>query len=120
MFLEQIGFDASRVVYESESRNTWENIREVVAMAEPGQGETWLLVTSAIHMPRAVGICRQQGFEVVPFPVDYISLGRYTFNFQSGFAVNLIEVSAAAREWMGLAAYHLMGRTSDWFPGRRP
>ena len=39
-------------------------------------GERWLLVTSAFHMPRSVGLFRKAGFAVEPYPVDWRVGGR--------------------------------------------
>jgi hypothetical protein len=40
-------------------------------LLKPKSGDRWLLITSAYHMPRAVGVFRRAGFDVVPFPVDF-------------------------------------------------
>jgi uncharacterized SAM-binding protein YcdF (DUF218 family) len=74
-----------------------------------------VLVTSAFHMPRAVGVFRKLGWQVIPYPVDYYTRGNVTFEFQS-VGYRLAEVDYVVREWMALAAYHLMGRTSELFP----
>ena len=60
---------------ERNSRNTLENAEFSKAMAAPKAGERWLLVTSAFHMPRSVGLFRKAGFDVEPYPVDW-RLGR--------------------------------------------
>lgn len=114
--LEQAGLDTGRVLFENESRNTWENAvfsRDLVA---PGPGETWLLITSAAHMPRSVGIFRRIGWPVIPHPVDYRSrrgAGPYVV---FGLDGNLDALSMALREWIGLVAYRIMDRTDALFP----
>jgi DUF218 domain len=40
------------------------------AIVEPKRGDRWLLVTSAYHMPRAIGVFRKAGFPVEPYPVS--------------------------------------------------
>ena len=45
------------------------------ALLNPKPGERWLLVTSSWHMPRAVGVFRKAGFQIEPYPVDWISMG---------------------------------------------
>jgi uncharacterized SAM-binding protein YcdF (DUF218 family) len=75
--------------------------------------QPWLLVTSAFHMPRAVGIYRQLGWQVVPYPVDYYSTGDA---FRPQFALNLRDLVVGVREWTGLLMYHLTGRTAALFP----
>ena len=65
------GLDARRILVETRSRNTYENAVYSKELAQPQPGQIWLLVTSANHMPRAVGCFRAVGFDVIPYPVDY-------------------------------------------------
>ncbi|MGQ9370303.1 YdcF family protein [Azospirillum sp. A39] len=115
--LAQAGIDTDRVVFERQSRNTWENALFSRRIVEPQPGETWLLVTSAAHMPRAVGVFRRLDWPVIPYPVDYRTFadGRDPLAFD--VAEGLQAVNGAAREWVGLAAYRLLGRTDALFPG---
>ncbi|MCI0735927.1 MAG: YdcF family protein, partial [Beijerinckiaceae bacterium] len=64
-----LGVPAGQMMFEAKSRNTWENAIFTRGLVKPKPGETWLLVTSAWHMPRSVGIFRRAGFPVVPYPV---------------------------------------------------
>ena len=73
--LERLGLAAGRVIYEERSRNTSENAEFSLAIARPQPGETWLLITSAFHMSRAVGSFRRAGWNVVPYPVDFRPMG---------------------------------------------
>ncbi len=60
---------------ERASRNTFENAVLTKAMVKPKPGERWLLVTSAWHMPRSVGIFRQAGWPVIAYPTDFETRG---------------------------------------------
>ncbi len=106
-----------RLQLETRSRNTHENAtytRELVVQAGLSDGR-WLLVTSAFHMPRAVGSFRTAGFDVVAFPVDYrLPLGGSGLAPLSK-ALTLLDVGV--REWIGLVAYRLAGYTSSLWPG---
>lgn len=116
--LDRLGFDDSRVMYEGRSRNTHENALYSREMARPGPGETWVLVTSAMHMPRAMGAYRAAGWtDVVAYPVDYSTTGTGSFELGFGPVGGLTKLSAAAHEWAGLAAYRIMGRIDVLFPG---
>lgn len=115
LFIDLVGLDPGRVVFEDDSRNSWENALFSRALLEPDPDETWLLVTSAAHMPRSVGIFRQLDWPVVPWPVDYRTSGA-DFELQIGMGERLDEIDHAAREWVGLVAYYLMGRTATLFP----
>ncbi|HYH37824.1 MAG TPA: YdcF family protein [Azospirillum sp.] len=118
--LDQVGFDTGRVLFENESRNTWENALLSRDLVEPKPGETWILITSGWHMPRSVGIFRRVGWDVLPYPVDYRSRPGprpYVIFELDG---NLDKLSWAVREWIGLVAYRLMDRTDALFPAPRP
>jgi uncharacterized SAM-binding protein YcdF (DUF218 family) len=68
---ENLGFSKERLIMERRSRNTQENAEFSKALVSPKSGERWLLVTSAHHMARSVGIFRKAEFEVEPYPVDW-------------------------------------------------
>ena len=91
------------------------------ALVSPKPGERWLLVTSAYHMPRSIGIFRKAGFAVQPYPVDWRMGGRADLLTFSVFALDgLGRVDTAVREWMGLAAYWITGKTDAFFPASEP
>lgn len=116
--LEALGVEPERMILENRSRNTHENAVLSREIADPRPGETWLLVTSAFHMPRSMGLFRKAGFEVVPWPSDYRTAGNETLGFmQAGELDSLRNMNTALREWMGLVAYRLTGRLDDVLPG---
>jgi uncharacterized SAM-binding protein YcdF (DUF218 family) len=112
--LVSMGLDPRRIVLDDRSRNTYENAVDSKAVAKPAPGETWVLVTSANHMPRAVGCFRAVGWQVVPDPVDYETSGAIV---SIDFASNLYTLMLAEHEWLGLVAYRLLGRIDSFFPG---
>ena len=114
----QLGIAPGRVVYERRSLNTFQNALYSKALAKPKQGERWLVVTSAFHMPRTMGVFRAVGFDVVPYPVDYRTAGQRSLLRPFGFVgEGLRRTDVAAKEWIGLLAYYLSGQTADVFPG---
>jgi uncharacterized SAM-binding protein YcdF (DUF218 family) len=107
----------ARVVLEDRSRNTVENAAFSKDLAQPKPGERWLLVTSAYHMPRAIGIFRKAGFAVEAYPVDWRTSG--TEDALRPFPTmseGLRRTDVAVREWVGLVAYWLTGKSSELFP----
>jgi uncharacterized SAM-binding protein YcdF (DUF218 family) len=115
---ESLGIAKSRLTMERLSRNTAENAAFTRDLLKPKSGERWLLVTSAFHMSRSVGLFRKVGFAVEPYPVDWRIGGRddlFTFNNTAG--EGLARTDTAVREWMGLAAYRLTGRIDELLPG---
>ncbi len=115
--LTSIGFDTSRVTFESASRTTEENARLSRELVGNATARPWALVTSAAHMPRAVGVFRAQGWNVIPHPVDYATGGEPGLDVQGGFGAKLAGFAGSTREWLGLAYYRLVGMTQILFPG---
>jgi uncharacterized SAM-binding protein YcdF (DUF218 family) len=114
--MTRVGLPSERVIYERDSRDTAENAVMSKAIVKPRPGETWLLVTSAWHMPRAVGVFRQAGWPVVAWPVDYASEGDSAWRINVSGLEGQRRFKVALREWIGLIAYRLMGRTDQLFP----
>lgn len=112
----EIGLDPARVVYEDQSRNTHENAVMTHALIRPNPDETWVLITSAMHMPRSVGVFRKAGWKVLPYPVDFKSEGTGQFRYFQGLANGFGKLGAALKEWIGLIAYRVLGRTDSLFP----
>ena len=115
---ERFGVERSRVRVDDRSRNTVENAIFSKAVAAPRPGERWLLVTSAHHMPRAVGAFRRSGFQVDPYPVDWRTRGRADLLRPLGSVGDgLRRTDVATHEWVGLCVYWLTDRSSALFPG---
>lgn len=115
--LESLGVAPDRILLESKSRNTYQNAAFSKALVKPNDGGQWLLVTSAGHMPRAVGVFRKVGFDVEPWPVDYRTRGHEDLRrFFPKASEGWRRVDAAVREWIGLVAYWLTRRTDALFP----
>ena len=115
--LESLGIPRARITLEDRSRNTVENAVLSKAIAQPKPGERWLLVTSAHHLPRAVGVFRKAGFPVEAYPVDWRTRGAEdALRPFASVGDGLRRSDTAVREWVGLAVYWLTGRSSELFP----
>jgi len=116
--LTALGVARERLILENKSRDTFENAVFTRQMVTPEPGETWLLVTSAFHMPRSMALFEKAGFSVLPWPTDYRTSGREGVGFFTDNASDSIDnTSLALREWIGLVAYWLSGRIDSPFPG---
>jgi uncharacterized SAM-binding protein YcdF (DUF218 family) len=116
-FWLDLGGPADRMSFEGKSRNTWENALFARNLAQPKPGDTWLLVTSAWHMPRSMGIFRRLGFKVIAYPVAYRTFGDDRDWWLPVNAPDRIsELDLAIREWVGLLAYRLTHKTNALFP----
>lgn len=98
------GYGAERLVMERRAGSTFENALFSKPIANPKPGERWLIVTSALHMPRAVGAFRAVGFAVEPWPVfDAHESKRHV-------------VPNVRHELIGLVTYRVLGRSGELFP----
>ena len=112
-----LGVLPARMTFEDRSRNTFENAVLTKALVAPKPGETWLLVTSAAHMPRSVGIFRKVGWPVTAYPVDYRTAGTaYDWRPTSHPVDSQRRLEVALHEWIGLVAYRLTGKSAALFP----
>ncbi len=118
--LEDFGTPRSRIVLESESRTTAENAAFTRKLISPKPGERWLLVTSAFHMPRAIGAFRKVGLDVEAYPVDWRTRGwNDALTLFTTLSAGLARTDVAIHEWVGLIVYRATGRSSELFPGPR-
>lgn len=114
--LETVGLDPARVTFEERSLDTCSSAANTRVLVQPKPGDTWVVVTSAIHVPRTVACFRAAGWDVIAQPADYQvvagPLGPGSFQI----ADNLALFDVAMHEWIGLLYYRLTGRTRDVFP----
>lgn len=115
--LQQLGMTSRAIIFESESRNTIENAINSKRLVQPAPGSNWILVTSAYHMPRSVGVFCQQDWPVYPYPVDHNSRRGDLLRVEFDFLGNLSILRKAMREWVGLVAYRVTGRSAQLLPG---
>lgn len=115
---ENLRLDLSRVRFEDQSNNTFENATLTFKMVQPKPEDQWVLVTSAVHMPRSVSLFRAAGWNVIPYPVDYNTTGKIgevlDFDIYSGF----ISWSHSVHEWGGLLNSRLKGVTRQLLPDK--
>ena len=118
IFLESLGVARNRITVETHSRDTRENAVFSKRLIAPKPGERWLLITSAMHMPRAIGAFRQAGFPVEAYPVNYQTVGRRDlWKFSGSILGGIRKTDSAVHEWLGLFAYWITGRIPVLFPG---
>lgn len=116
-FLEQLGVPREQILLDDTSRNTAENAVNALRIAAPKPGERWLLVTSAMHMPRAMGLFRAAGFPVDAYPVDWRTNGSWDVWTIPVLTIGGFDrLDAPVHEWEGLIVDRLTGRTKTLFP----
>lgn len=109
--LQGLGLSPSRLILEGKSRNTWENFVFTKRLVQPKSGQTWVLATSAFHMPRAMGIAKKAGWPMLPWPTDYRTTTATRYHFEN-VPENIDLADGAVREYIGLLAYRLSGKSA--------
>jgi len=113
--LTAVGIAPDRLIIESESRNTDENFNNVKTFLPEPNGN-YLLITSAFHMPRSIGVARQKNINVIAYPVDYRSYSDDYRQWDFNLFEHLEVLEPAWKEWVGLTIYYFTGKTDAWFP----
>jgi uncharacterized SAM-binding protein YcdF (DUF218 family) len=109
---ERTGIDSTRLLAESNSRNTYENAQETAQLIkEKNLKPPFLLITSAFHMRRSLLCFKKAGVEVIPFSVDQHS-GAVMFTPDKTFLPSLdalLDWNVLIHEWAGMTMYKLAG-----------
>lgn len=116
-YLLKSGIEGKRLVLENRSRNTAENATRTRQIIKPEKNQTWLLITTAFHMPRSVGLFCRQGFKVIPYPVDHQTIAGGLYDINYNLMGHASEFMMATHEWLGLLAYYLSGKIDTLIPG---
>ncbi len=112
----QSGLSAERLLMENEARNTAENVSYSKQLVNPQPNETWIMITTAYHMPRAMGIFCKQNWKVIPYPVDHQTLPSKLYIPSFGLIGHANQLVLASHEWLGLIAYYLAGKIDSIIP----
>ena len=112
----QLDFNTKKIIFENESRNTYENIIYSKNIIKPNKNENWILITTGWHMPRSVGISCKADWPVIPFPVDHQTKKSDLFRINFNLSDNLKTLKMGIKEWLGLFAYYLSGKTTSLLP----
>ena len=107
------GAEMGDVLFLGSARSTYEDALVTLESVSPAPGDTWLLVTSALHMPRALGTFRQLGWTLVPYPVDYRTTGTPELRWRPRLGETLAELDRVVRERGALWIYRRTGRLGD-------
>ena len=114
---ESLNVPRDRIIVERRARNTVENATFTKQLVAPKPGERWLLVSSAMHIPRAIGVFREIGFLVEAYPVDYKTAGwGNLFTLPRSLMDGIGATDDAVHEWLGLFVYWITGRIPVLFP----
>lgn len=116
LFLQQQGVNTEGIIFERQSRNTYENLFFSREKVQPKANENWLIITSAYHMPRVIGVAQKLGWKLIPYPVDHYSAKQNLLRTNFNFSANLSLLNAALHEYLGLLGYAVFGKSASLFP----
>ena len=110
------GVSGSRLIIEDKARNTAENIQYSKILVKPQPDENWVVITTAFHMPRSIGLFCKQNWHVIPYPVDHATNPEALFKLNFNLANHVSSLYGASHEWVGLLAYFLTGKIDQILP----
>ncbi|MBS0185405.1 MAG: YdcF family protein [Proteobacteria bacterium] len=114
VFMEH-GIDMGRVIFEENSFNTKDNAYNSYALIQP-KNEKWILVTSAFHMPKAVGLFQGAGWNIIPYPVNYQTTGTYGLKQKGIGRDNIHAFTTAFTQNISLLYHYLKGNIKEFYP----
>lgn len=119
-FFRDMGMDTDRLILEPNSRNTYQNALYSYDLLKPQEGENWVLITSAFHMPRALAVFEKLGWHVIPYPTDHNTSLKYHIwpTGKMNIARNFQMLETSVKEWIGTGIYYLTGKSTLPFPDK--
>lgn len=113
---DDIGIKEGKILFENKARNTYENAFLTKQLIQPQKDENWIVVSSAFHLPRSVGVFCKQNWSIIPYPADFHSNPDELLTPSLNFSGNLNSLNDAIHEWLGLIAYHWTGKSTAILP----
>ena len=110
------GISPERLFIDKKARNTAENASYSKQLVNPQPSEVWVMITTAYHMPRAMGVFCQQNWKVIPYPVDHQTLPSKLYQPRFGLIGHANHLILASHEWIGLLYYYFSGKTHQLLP----
>ncbi len=110
-FLLELGVPQKYLKAEPYSRNTYENILNAKRLLELNNNDKIAVITSAVHLPRTIAICRKFKLNYLPVPTGYLTdLTSYSWFDIFPSALELNQVFGALHEYVGVVYYKIRYR----------
>jgi uncharacterized SAM-binding protein YcdF (DUF218 family) len=118
--LQLTGVPPDAIILEGNSTNTYENAVETAQILDEMEIDEIILITSAIHMPRSLGIFSRFDLKITPAPTDFLITEldiaymlspdpRIQLLNLLPAAHNLYNLTHALKEYIGIAIYRMRG-----------
>ena len=111
-FIEQ-GISANDIYFENESRNTFENAKNCKLILDSMHLQSpVVLITSAMHMPRALAIFKKTGYEIIAYPSNFEEI-EITFSIEDYFIPDLFTLTQwqkFLKEIVGIIIFKITGK----------
>lgn len=114
--LDYIKPKLGKLLFDNISSTTVESAQVSYNMIKPKRGEKWLLLTSAYHMPRAVGVFKNAGWDIIPYPVDFRTSGKYEWRINLSLWWGFMMWSIFAYELMMNLTSYMNGESYAFLP----
>ncbi len=107
--LIRLGVPEDKIMSETSSRNTYENIKNVKDLMFANGWKRAYIVTSAYHMKRALWVCKRLGVDAIPISTDFkVERGGYTIESFLPGSLAFIDSKKALHEYLGLFYYRIV------------
>ena len=113
MFYLNMGLDIKKIIFESKSINTYQNINFSKQIAKPKKNEDWLVISSAFHLKRVLNIASNLNWKLIPYATDYKHSKNFKFSISFDFLSNINQFQMASYEWFKLIYYKYLKNFDD-------
>ena len=103
-FIQSFDIPKENILLEEKSKNSYQSAKEIKKIIGD---ESFILITSAYHLPRSVYIFRKMGLDPIPVPADFKAEENYNILDFFPDPGNLKKCDLAFHEYFGLLYYHL-------------
>lgn len=108
--LKDLGISQKNIIFENQSRSSFENVKYSYELVHPQPGENWVLITSAFHLPRAIRIFDKQKWPVIPYPAGFIENKSLEPRVLLDVLGNYWKLKIAVKEYIAIIAYQISGK----------
>ena len=114
-FFKNMNIDTSKIIFENKSKNTFENLIFSKKIINPKKNEIWLVISSASHLKRVIGVANKIKWDLIPYATDFNQPKKYHFKISLNFLENINNFNKGSHEWLGIFYYYVTGKLDNIF-----